>query len=470
MSTHRVIPIQPVASIHPRSVKGRFRTFKTSVLYVAYAVFFLLPWLPWSRSIGEPQALMFDVQARKFYIFDLVVHAQEVFWLAGFLFLSAIILFFSTSLAGRLFCGYFCFQTLWTDAFRMIERKVQGDKAARIRLDKQQWDKEKITKKLITHIFWLLLAFWSGLTFILYWGYAPEVFQQFFLGSAYSGYYITALGLTASTYIAAGFMRENICIHVCPYARFQSVMIDKDSKVISYDRERGEGVNGRKKPIKALKNDTDRHNKGHGDCIDCGYCVQVCPTGIDIRDGLQLECIQCGLCVDACDNIMDKQGWPRGLVRYVSERELAGGESSWLRPKVLLYAIAIMASTVLLVWSIMNSTSFTATIIQERSPLYVMLSDGRIQNRYIIKIDNKSEQNLSFSVSIQGLSDDAHLDMGRFERIDVEPDGSRRVLVKLQQMPTPNLEEYTVFDFILTPHSNEIQEPVTIRSQFILPN
>jgi len=260
-------PVPVVAEsiqIHPRSIKGRFRSFKSITLYLAYAVFFLLPWIPWSRPVGDNQAVLFDLVAKKFYVFNLVVYAQDIFWLAALLFLAAVLLFFSTALVGRAFCGYFCFQTLWTDAFREIEKLIQGDRVKRMRLDKQPWNKEKIIKKGSTHFLWLFLAFWTGLTFVLYWGYAPELIVRFITGQAPSAAYITAFGLMITTYVAAGLMREKICQHVCPYARFQSVMIDKDTLVPTYDPERGEGKQGRAKPIKALKTQEARHDAGVG--------------------------------------------------------------------------------------------------------------------------------------------------------------------------------------------------------------
>ncbi len=464
-------PIPVVAEsvqIHPRSIKGRFRTFKSIVLYLAYAVYFILPWIPWDRPVGENQAVLFDLVAKKFYVFGLVVYAQDIFWLAALLFLAAVLLFFSTALVGRAFCGYFCFQTLWTDAFREIEKLIQGDRVKRMRLDKQPWNKEKIVKKVTTHFFWLLLSFWTGLTFVLYWGYAPELIVRFFTGQAPSAAYITAFGLMITTYIAAGLMREKVCQHVCPYARFQSVMIDKDTLVPTYDPERGEGKLGRAKPVKALKTLEARHDAGVGDCVDCGLCVQVCPTGIDIRDGMQYACIQCGLCVDACDTIMDARGWDRGLIRYESENGLKHGKTHFFKLRTYGYGVATIGSILFLIWSMSGHKIIEATARQIRSPLYTTLSDGRIKNAYEVKVDNKSMFNQSFSLSLKDLPK-AELDMGKIKDVSLKPDEKQRIRVKVIRDPKDSLSKRTKFQFVLTPKEGKVKEPIYIDSQFITP-
>ena len=454
--------------IHPRSVKGKFRSFKTSVLVIAYAVYFLLPWIPWHRPVGHPQAVLFDLINKKFYLFGLVVHAQDIFWLAALLFLAAVLLFFSTALAGRVFCGYFCFQTLWTDAFRWIEKGIQGDRIKRIRLEKQSWNGEKILKKGGTHLSWLALAFWTGLTFVLYWGYAPELIVKFFTGQAPAAAYYTAFGLMVTTYIAGGLMREKVCQHVCPYARFQSVMIDKDTLVPTYDPERGEGTAGRAKPTKLLKNLDERHAKGVGDCVDCGLCVQVCPVGIDIRDGMQYACIQCGLCIDACDTIMDAKGWDRGLIRYESENGLHHGKTHFWKLRTYGYGVAVVGSVAFLLWSMSGQKLVDASVRQIRSPLYVTLSDGRIQNRYNLKLENKSLQPARFELSIKGLPD-AELDMGQIKEFNLQADQSQRIMVKVRKQVKPGDAKHQDFQFVFTPKTGEVHEPVMIHSQFITP-
>lgn len=453
-------------TIHPRSIKGRFRTFKSGLLYLSYLVYFILPWLPWERPVGDNQAVLFDIGSQKFYIFDLVVHAQDIFWLAALLFLAAVLLFFSTALVGRAFCGYFCFQTLWTDAFRSIEKLIQGDRVKRIKLDKQPWNAEKIVKKSLTHFLWLFLSLWTGLTFVLYWSFAPDLSREFFTGSAPNIAYFTAFGLMLTTYIAAGFMREKVCQHVCPYSRFQSVMIDKDTLVPTYDFIRGEGKKGRATPVKTLKTLEERQKAGNGDCVDCGLCVQVCPVGIDIREGMQYACIQCGLCVDACDSIMDARGWDRGLIRYESENGLDTGKTHFFKLRTYGYGLATVASIAFLLWSMSGQKLFESSARQIRNPLFVTLSDGRIMNRYELKIDNKSTSIARFDLSISGLKG-ADVDIGKIKAIEIAPDEKQRFRVKVKRDSNSDLNSITPFQFILTPLEGEQKTPLIIPSQFI---
>ncbi|MBV5325354.1 MAG: 4Fe-4S binding protein, partial [Rhodospirillaceae bacterium] len=367
--------------IFTRSVKGRFRRFKTSVLVLAYAIYFLLPWLP----------------GRRFLIFGLTVYPQDVIWLALLLFIAAIFLFFVTGLVGRAFCGYFCFQTLWTDFFIWIEHKIQGERPARVRLYRQPWDREKVFKVGGTHALWILASFWTGLTFVAYFTYAPQLVVDFVTGQAAAAAYITTGILTLSTYAAAGLMREQICTYVCPYGRFQSVMYEPETLAVHYDAKRGEGTLGRavvragrgivverRRAEGAVAEErrraslsagqralAERHEKGLGDCVDCGLCVQVCPVGIDIRDGLQYKCISCGLCIDACNTIMDSFGFPRGLIRYDSEKNLAAATPApprvqWKRLKTIGYGVALVLMIGYLGYSVATRGSFDRAVNQIR--------------------------------------------------------------------------------------------------------
>lgn len=418
--------------IFPRSVKGRFRNLKWMILGLAYSVYFLLPWLPWSRDNAPDQAVLFDLGGRKFYLFDLVVHPQDIFWLAGLLMIFAFLLFFVTGVAGRVFCGYFCFQTLWTDVFIAIERLVQGERPARIRLAKQDWNGEKIRKLGLTHALWLLMAFATGLSFVLYWGEAGQLVKHFFTGQAPFPAYATAAFLTATTYVMAGLAREQVCIYMCPYARFQSVMYDPRTIIVSYDKARGEGAKGRNKLLKGYKTPEERSAAGAGDCIDCGYCVQVCPTGIDIRKGIQLECINCALCIDACDTIMDSLEWPRGLIRYASEQELETGVATKvMRPKVVAYALVLLAVVGALGWSVTQQAPYDMSVAQVRQPIYVQLSDGRIQNSYELKLNNKTTTSMTLSFATAGL-EGAELDMGRFDSVELAPGHHLRLQAKVK--------------------------------------
>jgi cytochrome c oxidase accessory protein FixG len=467
MKTEAVI--EPKSTLQPRSVEGRFRNAKTAILLFAYAVFFLLPWLRWERVVGPDQAVLFDIPGRRYYIFDLVVHAQDIFWLTALLFLAAVLLFFVTTLFGRVFCGYFCFQTLWTDAFRFFEKFIQGDRVARLRLDKQRWNAEKFLKKGLTHLSWLALALWTGISFALYWGDAFELTVAFFTGTAPSAMYGTAIILMSTTYLAAGWAKEHVCLHMCPYSRFQSVMFDQDTVIVSYDAKRGEGGAGRVKPIKDMRDQQVRQSSGHGDCVDCGLCVQVCPTGVDIRNGLQIGCIHCALCIDACDGIMDKQGWKRGLIRYTSEHGLEGKKTKVLKLRTVGYGLATLLATIYLVWSIGSSKLLEVTAVQIRSPLFVQLSDGRIQNSFEVKVNNKSMEAGRYQLVLDNFPG-AELELGQFSDIQLKPDSSIRILAKIRYtVPLGDTQKNREFQFRLTPLEGKVKETVIIPSHFITP-
>ena len=463
-------PIQFVEyseAVNPRSVKGRFRNLKSYILVLGYAVFFLLPWLRWERAVGPDQAIIFDLASLRFYILDFVVHPQDIYWLSILLFFAAVFLFFITTLAGRVFCGYFCFQTLWTDAYRWIEHTIQGDRVKRIRLDKQAWNKEKIAKKGLTHFFWIFLSFLTGFSFVLYWGDAFELTASFFTGTAPSAAYITTLILGATTYLAAGFARDAICRHVCPYSRFQSAMFDENTLIVSYDYIRGEDKEGRAKPIRELKKQEARHEKGVGDCVDCGLCVQVCPMGIDIRDGLQIDCIHCALCIDACDNIMAKFGWDKGLIKYTSENNLQGKKNKYINVRSVGYGVASLISIALLYISITSSALLNVSVSQTRQPLFVTMSDGKVQNSYNFSFVNKTRKPAKLEISIEGL-EGGKVSLGKIESVVVKADKALRLFVKVIRHPNEeNVKQNMPFRFKVTPLEGDLKETVLIDSQFI---
>ncbi len=434
--------------IFPRSVKGRYRSLKTGILVLAYSVYFLLPWLRWDRAIGPDQAVLFDIEGRRFYIFDLVVHAQDIFWLAGLLVIAALLLFFVTGLAGRVFCGYFCFQTLWTDVFIFIERLVQGERNARIKLHKAPWSANKIVKMGLTHLLWLLVALATGLAFTLYWGDAPQLFMQMLKGEAPFAAYATTLFLTLTTYVMAGLAREQVCTYMCPYARFQAVMFDPDTLIVAYDEKRGEREKGRQKPSKGLMTEAQREEAGVGDCIDCGYCVQVCPTGIDIRNGLQYQCTSCALCIDACNTIMQSIKFKPGLVRYSSQHDLEGKKTNWFKGKNIGYFVVLLFTIAALVWSVANRSEVEMHVRQVRQPLSVTLSDGRVQNRYDIKINNKTSRAMRFNIRVTGIPD-AELDMGRFREIKLPAEHSVKLIAKVRANPEAVSDSRTPISFII---------------------
>jgi len=440
--------------IFTRTVQGRFRRFKTAVLALAYAVYFLLPWLPWDRLDAPAQALLFDLPGRRFLIFGLTVYPQDVIWLALLLFIAAILLFMVTGLVGRAFCGYFCFQTLWTDFFIWIEHWIQGERPARVRLYRQPWDREKLLKVGATHALWVLVSFWTAFTFTAYFTYAPQLVVDFLTGQAAAAAYITTGVLTVTTYVAAGLMREQICTYVCPYGRFQSVMYEPETLAVHYDAHRGEGAHGRATARAGQRTLDERHAKGLGDCVDCGLCVQVCPAGIDIRDGLQYKCISCGLCIDACNTIMDSFDYPRGLIRYDSEQNLAAAVPArprlhWKRLKIVGYGAAIVLMTAFLVYSVVTRGSFERAVTQVRQPLYVVLSNGDIRNRYQIRITNKAPGEQTYVISATGIPDGA-LDLGNFREITLKP--GHTGVVQANVRLSPALAARTqAFQLIITP-------------------
>jgi cytochrome c oxidase accessory protein FixG len=449
--------------IFVRSVEGKFRNFKTGVLVLAYTVFFALPWVQWGRNSSADQAVMFDLVSKRFFIFDLVVYPQDIFWLSMLLFIAAVLLFFVTGLIGRAWCGFFCFQTLWTDMFMLIEHMIQGERPARMRLYKQPWNMEKILKVGSSHFFMILVAFWTGFTFSAYFAYAPDLLHKFFTGEAAYAAYLTTVILTVTTYFAGGVAREQVCNFICPYSRFQSVMYEPDTLAISYDTRRGEGTAGRVLPKEGLRTREERQAKGHGDCIDCGFCVQVCPTGIDIRNGLQYQCISCGLCIDACNNIMDSVGFPRGLIRYDSERNLKSDNPTkphlqWKRFKVLGYAAALVIMIGALGYNIATRSDTELRIQQVRQPLYVELSDDSVRNRYQLHLVNKTEHDETYHIEVAGIPASA-LDLGAVDHVLVRAGKDLRLNAKV------DLEEHLAektheFEFVVTAQSNPEQKMV----------
>jgi cytochrome c oxidase accessory protein FixG len=452
-----------------RSVKGKFRNFKWVMLVLAYGVYFGLPWLPWQRGhAAVSQAVLFDLPGRKFYLFDLVMYPQDIFGLSLLLFVAAALLFFATGLIGRAFCGYFCFQTLWTDAFIAIESLVQGERPARQRLYKQAWNAEKIGKIGLTHLLWLAWAFWTALTFVLYYGHAPELTARFFTGQAPQVAYFTVMILTLTTYVAAGWAREQVCLYMCPYARFQGVMYDPETLAVAYDSRRGEGSVGRAVPRSGLKTLAERQAQGHGDCVDCKLCIQVCPTGIDIRKGLQYQCIACGLCIDACNTIMDSMGYPRGLIRYDSEANLAAEVPAkpklhWMRLKILGWGVALLVMAVALFMNVGSRSDVDASVQQVRQPLFVLLTDGSIRNRYQIRITNKEVEDEIYRIDVAGIPESA-LDMGYFREVRIAT-GKSLIVQASVALPLDEAKRLKGFDFVVTPKNKPAQK-ATLNTRF----
>ncbi|MCB1531961.1 MAG: cytochrome c oxidase accessory protein CcoG [Alphaproteobacteria bacterium] len=368
---------------------------------VTLGIYYLVPFIRWDRGPSAPdQAVLIDLPARRAYWFWIEIWPQEVFIFTGILILAAIALFFITSMLGRVWCGYFCPQTVWTDLYIWVERLIQGDRNARKRLREGPWTFEKIRKVATTHFLWLVIAWCTAGSFVLYFNDAPSLVRSFFLFDVSPTVLAFIGGLTFSTYLMAGFAREQVCTYMCPYARFQSAMFDKDTLIIGYDEKRGE-PRGKHKAGESWD--------GRGDCIDCTACVQVCPTGIDIRQGLQMECIACGLCVDACNDIMDKVGRPRGLIRYDTTNHMnaavKGGKEKFkfFRIRTLYYGAILSLVGGVMLYALVTRAPMELHVLHDRNPLFVQLSSGEIRNGYVIKILNKTHKDRTYQLSLDGL-------------------------------------------------------------------
>ena len=411
--------------IYPRSVQGIFAKWRWGFVFLTQIIFYCLPWLEW----GQRQAVLFDLGVRRFYIFGIVLYPQDFIYLTGLLVISAFSLFLFTAIAGRLWCGYACPQTVYSEIFMWIERKVEGDRTARMRLDSQDMSLEKLVKKWYKHFLWIGLSIWTGFTFVGYFTPIRELGMEFFLGnmSSWEVFWVFFYGF--ATYGNAGFMREQVCKYMCPYARFQSAMFDKDTLIVTYDSERGE-------PRGARSKKADLASLSLGACVDCTLCVQVCPTGIDIRNGLQYECIGCGACADVCDTVMDKVGYPRGLVKYSTQHAM---QNKWtasqtlkhiFRPRVLIYTGILLLVVSLLLGSLLTRKSFKVDVVRDRATLARIVSGGNIENVYRLQIMNAAEKRQHFKVTAEGLYELKVLTDS--EDLTVESTQSRWVSVRLQ--------------------------------------
>ena len=389
--------------IYPKLAHGKFRMVKWLVMAVTLAVYYLIPWIRWPRGEGIPdQAVLADFEGEKFYFFFLEIWPQEIYFLGGLLILAALALFLVTSLFGRVWCGYTCPQTVWTDLYIWVERAFEGDRAARMRLDKSPMSFNKVWRKTGKHIVWLLIAFLTGGAFILYWHDAPTIGRTFFTGEAPLTAYFFAAILTFTTYALAGTMREQVCTYLCPWPRIQGALTDEHALNVTYRYDRGEPRGPHRK---------EESWDGRGDCIDCKQCVQVCPMGIDIRDGAQLECIHCALCIDACDDIMKKVDRPTGLIAYDTDVAVAAracGEKPryrLIRTRTVLYAILIAAISTLILWGYTSKSTYEFSVLKDRSPPFIRLSDGRVRNGYTLKLVNKSTEQRQVVLSVEGLTE-----------------------------------------------------------------
>ncbi len=412
--TRKVIPIVPQGAggadgvmvspyaaqekIYPRSVSGLFSNWRWGMVFLTQLVFYGIPWLEW----GQRQAVLFDLGARRFYVFGLVLYPQDFIYLSGILVISALSLFLFTAVAGRMWCGYACPQTVYTEIFLWIERKVEGDRSAQMRRDARPWSFEKVARKGAKHFLWLAVALWTGFTFVGYFTPIKELGMEFVQVNMGSWEVFWTFFYGFATYGNAGFMREQVCKYMCPYARFQSAMFDKDTLIVTYDAGRGE-------PRGARSRKADPAVLSLGACVDCTLCVQVCPTGIDIRKGLQYECIACGACADVCDTVMDKMGYARGLVKYTTQNAMS---QKWtrsqtlrrvLRPRVLIYTAILGAVVIAMLVSLSMRTPFRVNVVRDRGVMARIVSGGNIENVYRLQVMNATESSQHYKITATGL-------------------------------------------------------------------
>ena len=429
--------------IYPREQKGRFANLSKLATLTLLGIYYFLPWLTWDGR----QAVLFDLPARKFHVFGLTFWPQDFLFLALLLIIAALALFFFTALAGRLWCGYACPQTVWTEVFLWMERWTEGDRGRRIKLDAAPWSRDKLLRKGAKHALWLVFALWTGFTFVGFFTPIAELGARMvpFQWGGWETFWVMFYAL--ATWGNAGFLREQVCKYMCPYARFQSAMFDRNTLIIAYDPMRGEPRGPRKRGLgsviergrgmldkltaydyvfRASAHPTAADNRMQatgtialgeigqdaqplpkfafeqlGDCIDCTICVQVCPTGIDIRNGLQYECIACGACIDACDEVMDKMGYERGLIRYTTQNAIDGKATRVLRPRVLVYGTLLAALLGAWTWGVNHREPLIAEVLRDRNALYRSAGDGRIENAYTLKLVNKDDQARSYRITIE---------------------------------------------------------------------
>jgi cytochrome c oxidase accessory protein FixG len=438
--------------IYPKRVNGKFRRAKWIVMILTLSIYYLTPWIRWERAGAIPdQAVLIDFQAQRFYFFFIEIWPQEFYYITGLLILAALGLFLVTSAAGRVWCGYSCPQTVWTDLFIYIERFIEGDRNQRIRLDRQKWTASKLGKKVLKHSIWLIIGAATGGAWIFYFADAPTLLRELPTGEAPFTAYFSMAFFTISTYVMGGLAREQVCTYMCPWPRIQGAMFDEESFLVSYRGYRGEPRSPHKKGATW---------EGRGDCVDCNQCVVACPMGIDIRDGIQLECIQCALCIDACNTIMKKVGRPTGLIAYETQTNLdhrARGEApqvKLLRPRTMLYAATMLLVAGIMFGSLLTRSNMELNIVRDRSPVFVLLSDGSIRNGYTLRVMNKEHETRMFEVHIVG-PEGARI----FQSGSSAPDSKNTIVVG------PDSQQAAKF-FVAVPKSSA--PPASTNLQFVL--
>ncbi len=446
--------------IYPKAVSGFFRQIKWAALIALLGLYYIVPWLRWDRGPTAPdQAVLVDMPGRRLYFFFIEIWPQEIYYLTFILMAAAFGLFLATSIGGRVWCGFACPQTVWTDLFMWVERKIQGDRSVRIRLEKQPWSSEKIWKKSATHAAWLLIAAATGGAWIMYFNDAPTVAYEILTGQAGLAVYFFFGLFTFTTYLLAGWAREQVCTYMCPWPRIQAALLDQDSYVVTYEKWRGEPRGPHKKGTAW---------EGRGDCVACNQCVAVCPMGIDIRDGLQLECIGCGLCVDACNNVMEKVGRPLNLITLDTERNQFNRmadkpcESRLVRPRTIIYVVILAVLGLGILFGLTGRAGLDLNVLPDRNPLFVKLADGSIRNGYTVKVLNRVREDKTYALTLSG-PDGATLSVlgldegsGRSAELAAKPDqvSTYRLFVTVPP-PAADAEPVMSFDVVLTDQASD---------------
>ena len=441
---------KPRTPIYPKDVHGFWRNLKWAVLVATLTIYYVTPWLRWRRPGALPQqAVLVDFEHARFYFFGIQLWPEEVYYITGLLVLAALALFLATALFGRLWCGYSCPQTVWTDLFIAVERLFEGDRNARMRLDAQPWSFDKVWRKAGKHALWLGIAFGTGGAWIFYFHDAPDLLAKFWVGQAPWASYASCAAMTAATYVLAGTMREQVCTYMCPWPRIQGAMIDQHSLQVTYRHDRGEPRGAHKK---------DQSWDGRGDCVDCRQCVVACPMGIDIRDGAQLECINCGLCIDACDEIMLKVERPVRLIAYDTdaavEARATGRTPQYplIRSRTVLYTVLLVGLSGLMVWGLTHRPKAVMDVLRDRNPAFVRLHDGAVRDGYTLKIANRTFEPRDFLISVAGLKGATLKTPGAAASpggvwVSVEPNDVRSVRVLLTAPGTSEPEGSTPIVF-----------------------
>jgi len=458
--TQEVALFEVHKKIQVRAVSGIFATWRWILVWFTQLLYYGLPWLTWNGR----QSVLFDLAERKFYIFGLVFWPQDVFFLAVLLIISAYALFLFTAVGGRLWCGYACPQTVYTEIFMWIEQKIEGDRNARMKLDAAPMSARKILLRGSRYAAWISVALWTGFTFVGYFTPIKTLSSELFTFSFGPWETFWVFFYSAFTYVFAGHLREQVCKYMCPYARFQGVMFDPDTLVITYDEERGESRGMRKKGA-------DYKAQGKGDCVDCGICVQVCPTGIDIRQGLQYECIGCAACIDACDQVMEKMDYPKGLIRYSTENAIAQ-HWGWkeilghvVRPRVVIYTTILVAITAAWIWGLATKPVLRVDVIRDRATLVREVEGGLIENLYRLQVMNVSEKAQRYSMSVTGLDG---IVLAGETVIDVPAASNKSILVQVRVPPESGKKGSNVIHFDVKSQSDE-KVAVHEKATFLMP-